>query len=190
MVKKFRMLLVLLLLLPLNGEAQILWRILRYEGGIGLGSVRFHTVIGPAQGEFSNFFDGSRPSFSLDLRYKLDPNVCLKLDLGYVWLSGRDVEDDSHMRPPPGDDSRHDFYYAFNTNAFEHTIQLDSYALGDGCMRTSGAIYNRKGMLNDFNTLYVYGFIGAGRVLHQTGMLEAGNKANELIAPLKATIII
>ncbi|MEZ5072773.1 MAG: hypothetical protein R2751_17915 [Bacteroidales bacterium] len=181
MTKKFRVLvLFVLVLLPLNSQAQMLWRILRYEGGVGLGSVQPFTDIGPASNEFSNFFNGTRPNLTLDFRYKLDPMVALKLDLGYVWIGGRDVASDNHARPIPGTLGNADFLYAFGTHAFEHTIRLELYALGDGRFRTSGAIYNRKGMLNDFNTLYVYGFIGAGGVLHKSKVYEAGNRGNDL----------
>ncbi len=173
MLRKFWICLVaLLLVLPLAGYSQM-WRIMRYEAGVGLGSIHSFTDIGPAQKLVPDFFNGTRPNLSVDARFKIDPFWAIKLDLAYLMFGGADVTADTHYRP--------DYDYAFNTQAFEHTLRIEYYILGEA-RRGGGSsgIYNRKAMLNTFNTLYLYVFAGAGGVMSKAKMFEKGNPANEL----------
>ncbi len=162
----------LMFMFPLVGHSQMLWRILRYEAGIGLGSVHSFTDIGPAQKTGLNFFNGTRPNLTVEARYNLGPAVSVKLDLAYLMFGGSDVTKDTHYRP--------EYDWAYNTHAFEHTIRFEYYFFDTGRSRYSGAMFNRKGMVNRFNTMQFYVFAGAGGIMTKAKIYEKGNSDNEL----------
>ncbi len=164
---------VLLLIFPLAGHGQVRWKILRYEAGVGLGSVHSFTDIGPSENSALNFFNGTRPNLTVDLRYKLGPKSALKIDLGYMLMGGTDVDSDSHFRPGGG--------WAFRTHAIEHTLRLELYILGERRFRSSTAIYGRKGMINNFKKVNLYLFAGAGGIISKGKVFEAGDPKSELI---------
>ena len=78
------------MILPVSSMGQT-WRIMRYEAGIGLGSVHSFTDIGPAQKIGSNFFIETRPNVDVNARFKIDPLWNISLDLAYMMFGGAGV---------------------------------------------------------------------------------------------------
>lgn len=170
--KSLILLLLALLLVPVPGKGQAFWKLVRYELGAGLGSIHPFTDIGPANKELLNFFNGSRPNLSVSFSYKLDPLFMLTLNAGYLMFSGADVDASTHFRP--------DYHWQYSTHSMEHTLRLEYYPLGARGKRTSMALFNRRGMLNHFNTVDFYFFVGAGGLLSKASLYEKDNPANEL----------
>lgn len=139
----------LLILFSVDGFGQR-WKLRRYEVGLGIGTTHYHGDIGPAHKEFKTFLMSARPSASFDIRFKISPSFAAKLDLGYVNFSGKDQPEDSHA------------YYSFVANGFEHTVRGEYYILGEGRSFGSQANYNRRGMVNNFNKVYLYAYAGLG----------------------------
>jgi hypothetical protein len=173
MRRKYWLVIVLAaLLFPENAEGQGYWRLIRWEVGVGLGSIHPYTDIGPAQNELTNFFNGVRPNLDLSFGYKLNPLFAVCLNGGYVMIGGTDVDDDSHLRP--------DFNWQYTTHAFEHTIRFEYYPFRHWQKRYSSAMYTRRGMVKHFDTWDLYIFAGAGGLLSKAKVYEEGNPSNEI----------
>jgi hypothetical protein len=70
---------------------------------------------------------------------------------------GKDEEVSSHGR-----------YYSFTSQAFQHVARVEYYLVGAQTAAISGAVYNRRGMVNNYNKIYVYLYGGAGGVLSKS----------------------
>lgn len=130
------------------------WKLRRYEVDFGLSVVPFYGDIGLADKPFANAFNGLRPSLGITPRYLIAKNMAVSLDLTYLMFGGKDVEDSSHGR-----------VYSFNSHVFQHYVRFEYFLLGAaGSMRGSG-IYTKRGMVNNYNRLYLYVYVGAGGLL-------------------------
>jgi len=144
------------------------WKLQRYEAGVGLGSVHFHGDIGPAHQEIKNFIDGSRYNITGNFRFRIKPYLAANLELGYLTFSGTDIEGESHSR-----------VYHFTSRAFEHTVRAEYYILGEQTGYKTTAQFNRKGMVNNFNTLNLYVFAGAGGIMVKGKVHDLNNNEEE-----------
>lgn len=133
-----------------NGQR---WKLRRYEMDIGISAVPFYGDIGLANQPFANAFNGLRPSIGITPRYKLMQNMSVSLDLSFLMFGGQDKEGSSHSR-----------VYSFNTTVFQHYARIEYFLLGDEGFRGLG-IYNRRGMVNNYNRVYLYLYAGAGGLL-------------------------
>ena len=78
---------------------------------------------------------------------------------------------------PAAASDRPDYEWAYNTQAFEHTIRFEYYFFDMKSSRYSGAMYNRKGMVNRFNTFKFFVFAGAGGIMTKAKLYEKGNSS-------------
>jgi hypothetical protein len=147
---------VLLLITSVDGFGQR-WKLRRYELDLYVGGVAFHGDIGLADRPLANTFNGYRPSLGVVPRFMIRQNLAVSLDLGYLMYGGKDKEESSHGR-----------YYSFNSHAFQHVARVEYFILGAGGPRFSGAVYNRRGMVNNYNKLFLYIYGGVGGVLSKS----------------------
>jgi hypothetical protein len=156
MNKKLRLsILICLLLFATLVQAQS-WRINRYEGTFGIGTTHFYGDIGGTEdvNNAAGFKDiqlkFTRPSFAFGARYKLNSTMALKMNLIYAFVAGNDYG------------ARNDFRkFAFTSTIFEPSLQFEYYVISEKT-RTSSALFNRRGMINNFSTLNFYVFGGFG----------------------------
>jgi len=153
MKRIFWFLVVAILLATTYDTSAQLWRMRRYEMDISLIGVTMYGDIGRADKPVANLFNGVRPSLGISPSYMLSPNLAVGVDLAYLMLGGRDKEGESHTR-----------VYRLNGHAFQHTVRLEYLVIG-GVRSRGGNIYNRKGMINSYNKVQVYLFVGAGGIL-------------------------
>jgi hypothetical protein len=139
-----------------TAEAQR-WKFLRYELIGGIGSINVLGDVGTKPtGEnwlgIKDFrIDQTRPSISLGLRYKLQEKQVIRFNFNYGYAVGTD--EGSH------NDDRN---FSFVNNLFEQSFTYEYYFISEEVKRKSASMYNRRGMLNNFSKLAVYGFVGAG----------------------------
>ncbi len=157
----------LLLLTSIDGYSQR-WKLRRYEADIYVGAVAFHGDIGLANKPLMNNINGMRPSFGFKPGFKITQDLVVSLDLAYVVYGGKDEEGSSHGR-----------YYSFNSHGFQHVVKAEYYIVGDGRTSVSGAVYNRRGMVNSYNKLYLYVFGGAGGVFAKSKVKDLNNNGEE-----------
>jgi hypothetical protein len=147
------------------------WKLRRYEVDVYVAGVAFHGDIGKANEPFANMINGFRPSVGLNPRFFVMENMAVALDLAWLMFGGIDDEVSSHGR-----------YYSFNTNAFVHGIRMEYYILGTRGPSFSGAIYNRRGMVNNYNQLFLYAYGGASGVLSKAKVKDLNNDGEEPIS--------
>jgi hypothetical protein len=158
----------LLLLTSVDGYGQR-WKLRRYELDLWVAGVTMHADIGKANQPFANMFNGFRPSIGITPRFFLYERTAIALDLAFANYAGKDDEVSSHGRQ-----------YAFNTNAFVHGIRGEFYILGTSKKMFSGAVYNRRGMVNNYNQLYLYVFGGVSGILSKSIVKDMRNDNQEI----------
>lgn len=162
-------LIAILLLTTLDGYSQR-WRLQRYGAEVYIAAVHFHGDIGPAQSPFKDHFNGIRPSIGIKPSFMILPTLTVALDLGYVVYGGKDIENESHAG------------LSFNSHGFQHVARLEYYFLALGRSQVTGAIYNRQGMLNNYNVFNLFAFVGGGGVLTKSKVkyLDTGEEALDM----------
>lgn len=144
------------------------WKLRRYEANIYLAATAFHGDIGLANKPLLNNFNGLRPDVGFMGRFKITQNIAVGLDLAYLMYGGKDQEGSTHGR-----------LYSFTSHAFQHTVRGEYYIYGEGRSFGSFAVYNRRGMVNNYNRLYLYLFGGAGGVLTKPKVKDLNNGGEE-----------
>jgi len=144
------------------------WRLRRYEADLYASAVSFHGDIGLADRPLANNFNGMRPTLGIKPAYRLNRDLSVCLDLAFIMYGGSDKEGSTHGR-----------LYSFTTMGFQHVARMEYYIIGEGRRFFSGAIYNRRGMINSYNQLYLYAFAGAGGVLSKAKVKDLNNGGEE-----------
>lgn len=159
-------LLLILLTLPFSADAQR-WKLRRYEGSFGLSATSLFCDVGassqnPLLGLKTIMIGSTRPSFAVGARYKLSGDMALKLNLNYGFLNGTDGGDLSDIGRE----------YSLNLTIFEPSVQFEYYLLAEGRSFSTAALFNRRGMLNNYSKVYLYLFGGAGGAFFWQGSYE------------------
>ena len=150
--------LLLLFLLPLTSSAQR-WKLRRFETSFGLGTTHFHGDIGGTADDNNalGFKDiqiqYARPSFSLGASYRIAGDMNIKMNLIYGFIKGDDLD----SRNDPRD-------FVFTSTIFEPSFQFEYYLLSESSSFSSSALFNRRGMVNNYSKIYVYAFGGLGGI--------------------------
>jgi len=163
MKRSLPILLTAILLITAMDASGQRWKLRRYEADFYVGGVAFHGDIGLAARPFANMFNGFRPSFGITPRYMLRQDLALSLDLAYVAFGGVDEEGSTHRRN-----------FSFNANAFQHYARIEYFLVGTRTGRTSG-IYNRRGMVNNYNRVQIYVLGGVGGILSKANVKDLDN---------------
>lgn len=157
MKRTFWILIAAILLLSALDVSGQRWKLRRYEVDIYLAAVSFHGDIGLADRPLGNMLNGMRPNVGLIPRYRLTEDLAVSLDLGYIMYGGKDEAESSHGR-----------VYSFNSHAFQHFARLEYMLIGAGRRRFDFGIYNRRGMINNYNKLNLYLYGGGGGILSKS----------------------
>lgn len=163
-IKQFSMMKKLLITLVFSGiiissvDAQR-WKLRRYEGILGVGTTNVFGDIGGTADQ-SNLFglkdieiDQTRPSFYAGIRYKLEEDMSLKLNIVYGQGSGNDIGSKNEHRE-----------LSFKTTLIESSVQYEYYFLKEDRRLKSSAVFNRRGMINNYAKLAMYAFGGVGGI--------------------------
>lgn len=161
MITKLNYRLVLLLALAIfmaKPSAGQRWKLRRYEVGGGLGMTQLFGDIGGTIDK-NNWLglkdikiDETRMAFPLYIRYRLDPFYALKLNGIVAFANGNDEK------------SRNDRNRYYKTILGELSIQGEYYFIAEERRYKSAAMFNRRGMLNNYMSVGAYGFAGVGAV--------------------------
>ncbi len=139
------------------------WKLKRYEAIAGLGVANVFGDIGGSSeienwGGFKDFrIRDSRPSIYLGARYRLTEEQALKLNIITGIGAGNDIDSKNY---PSGRT------YKFSTILLEPSLQYEYYFLPEDRNMKTSAMYSRRGMVNTFSMISMYGFVGIGGVLY------------------------
>jgi len=138
------------------------WKMLRYEAALGLGSTNVYGDLGGAPNATNLLFikditfRNTRPSIYTALLYKLDPKMALKFNLVYGYSRNEDFNNSRN-------EGRE---FISITNLIEASAQYEFYFLQEERRLKSAAMFNRRGMVNNYSTIGAYVFAGAGGVVY------------------------
>jgi hypothetical protein len=132
------------------------WKLRRYEVGGGIGMTQVFGDIGGTIDQ-NNWFglkdikiDETRMAFPLYVRYRLDPVYCIRVNGLVGFGNGTDA------------DSRNDRGRSYKTMLTELSVQGEYYFIAEERRFRSAAMFNRRGMLNNYMSFNAYGFAGIG----------------------------
>ena len=154
MKKSFWVAVITILLFAFSDAQGQRWRLMRYEADLYISGVAFHGDIGLANRHLMNNINGYRPSIGFKPGFRVNQEITISLDLMYLMYGGKDEEGSTHIRT-----------FTFNSHAFQHAVRAEYYIFGENRRLFSGALYNRRGMINNYNKVYVYAFAGVGGLL-------------------------
>jgi OOP family OmpA-OmpF porin len=134
------------------------WKLRRYEIGGGIGMTQVFGDIGGTIDE-KNWFglkdikiDETRMAFPMYARYRLDPVYAIKVNTVLGFGNGKDTL------------SRNDRGRSYKTTLFEFSAQGEYYFIAEERRYKSAAMFNRRGMLNNYMSVSGYLFLGIGGV--------------------------
>ncbi len=147
--------LVLFLIGVQDADAQR-WKLKRYRLYFGAGSANYFGDIGGAatpsnmMGLKDIQFQYTRPVIHVGALYKVMQALDVKYSINYGTMTGSDVGSKNDKRN-----------LSFASSFFETSLQINYSFLRIGGSK-GGGIFSRRGMLNDYSALNIYGFVGAG----------------------------
>ena len=142
-----------LILEPVYGQR---WKLRRYEVGAGLGAMQVFGDIGGTIDDDNLLglkdikFDETHMVIPAYARYKVDPVYSFKANLALGFGSGDDA------------DSKNDRGRSYKTTLGEFSIQAEYYFIPEEKKYKSAAMFNRRGMINNYMSFSAYGFVGIG----------------------------
>lgn len=152
---------VILFLIPFSGYSQK-WKLTRYEATLGIGPTNYFGDIG-GSADKNNWFGikdisllGSRPSIYAAARYKIQENMAVKVNLDFIFLGGHDANSINSSRN-----------YSFNTIGLEHSAQFEYSFFTEDRHKYSFALFNRRGMVNNFSKFNFYAYLGLGGLVYK-----------------------
>ena len=153
-MKKIRIIIILCFITGLTGFSQR-WKLKRYEAIIGVGTLNMFTDLGVSNAEslLGLRIDFTRPDIYIAARYKFSQDLSVKVGLAYGYGHSHDI---TNVRIEGTEGFRS------NTHMIEPSVTAEYYVKKEQRRYRSAAIYNRRGMLNDYSTwgIYFYGGLG------------------------------
>jgi len=149
------------ILIP-EGKSQQ-WRLKRVEAIIGIGTTNVYSDLGGAPNATSLLFikditfRTTRPSLYAGLRYKIDPRTTVKASLIYGYSRTEDYEGSRNEGRG----------FSSITQLVEFSGNFEYYFLPEHRINTSAAMFNRRGMINNYTSFAAYAFIGLGATLYK-----------------------
>ncbi len=150
--------LLIALSFPEEGNAQR-WKLRRYEAVFGVGFLNYFGDVGGAA-DSDNWFGikalsikYTRPSLYLGTRFKVRDNMSLKLNLMYGYLAG---DDEGSKNSDRG--------FQFTSSVFEPSLQFEYSIISEEKRYSSSALFNKRGMVNNYSQINLYLYAGIGGV--------------------------
>lgn len=141
-----------------EGNAQR-WKLRRYEAVFGVGFLNYFGDVGGAA-TTENWFGirdlsikYTRPSFYLGTRFKIRENMGLKLNFMYGWMAGDDEGSKNNDRG-----------FQFTSSVFEPSLQYEFSIISEEKRYSSSALFNKRGMVNNYSQINLYLYAGIGGV--------------------------
>jgi OmpA-OmpF porin, OOP family len=138
------------------------WKLKRMEGIFGVGTANVYSDLGGAPNAANLLFikditfRTTRPSAYAGVRYRIDPRTTAKVSLIYGYSK---TEDYSGSR----NENRG---FSSITQLVEFAANYEYYFLPEQRRMRSAAIFNRRGMVNDYLSFAAYVFIGIGSTFY------------------------
>jgi len=160
-MKKWYITTALLLAVSISVNSQQ-WKLKRIEALFGLGTTSLYGDLGGKPGASDLLFikditfRTTRPSMYLGIRYRIDPRWTVKTSFTYGYSNTSDFE---------GSRNEHRGFSSV-TQLFEVSGNVEYYFISEHRLLTSAAVFNRRGMINNYSSYAAYVFAGVGSALY------------------------
>jgi hypothetical protein len=151
--------LIVLMFFTISGGYSQKWKLRRYEAIAGIGTAHYFGDIG-GSADKNNLFGikdielfNTRPSFYLGARYKIRYNMAIKANFIFGFLKGDDEGSKNNDRN-----------LAFNAMIFEPSAQFEYSIISEEQKYRTSAMFNKRGMINNYSHYNIYAFAGVGGV--------------------------
>jgi OmpA-OmpF porin, OOP family len=137
------------------------WKLKRVEAIFGIGTTSVYSDLGGSPNAKSFLFirdftfRSTRPSIYLGARYRLKPNVSFKFSLLYGYSRTEDYEGSRNEKRG----------FTSVTQLLELSGGYEYYIVPELRRLRSAAMFNRRGMINDYSSFGAYVFAGLGATL-------------------------
>lgn len=155
-MKQFKTILLLFLCFTITVNAQK-WKLTRYEAIVGIGTANYFGDIGGSASR-NNWFGikdiditSTRASLYLGARYKITTDMALRANFIYGFMQGNDNGSKNSHRQ-----------YSFSSNIIEPSVQFEYSLIQEEKRSSSFALFNRRGMVNNYSKIALYVFAGVG----------------------------
>lgn len=142
------------------------WKLKRIEAIMGIGTTNVYSDLGGAPNASSVLFiqditfRSTRPSIYGGLRYRLNPKTTVKVSLIYGYSTTKDFAG-----------SRNELRgFSSTTQLAEFSANYEYYFLAEHRSIRSAAMFNRRGMINDYSSFGAYVFIGVGTTVFKPNL--------------------
>jgi hypothetical protein len=135
------------------------WKLRRYEGIVGIGTAHYFGDLGgtPDKNNLFGIKDielfNTRPSFYFAARYKIRQNMAVKANFVFGFLKGDDDKGRNIERNA-----------AFSSMIFEPSAQFEFSIISEEQRFRTNAMFNKRGMINNYSHYNLYAFAGVGGV--------------------------
>ncbi len=149
-----------LLIFPISAQQ---WKLKRMEGIIGIGTTNVYSDLGGAPNATSLLmikditFRSTRPSLLLGVRYRVNPRTSVKTTFTYGYSKTEDY----------GGSRNESRGFKSTTQLFEIAGNYEFYLLPEFKVMRSAAMFNRRGMINDYSSLGIYVFTGLAATIYK-----------------------
>lgn len=143
------------IIFPLSAQQ---WKLKRIEGIIGIGTTNVYSDLGGAPNASSLLFikditfRSTRPSVYTGIRYRINPNTSVKVSLIYGYSKTEDFAGSRNENRG----------FSSVTQLVEFSGNYEYYFLAEQRRLRSAAVFNRRGMVNDYSSFGAYLFLGIG----------------------------
>jgi opacity protein-like surface antigen len=151
--------LVFLVFFSVSGGYAQKWKLRRYEAIAGIGTAHYFGDIG-GTADKNNLFGikdielfNTRPSFYLGARYRIRNNMSVKANFIFGFLKGDDAGSKNNERN-----------LAFTSKIFEPSAQFEFSIISEEQKYRTNAMFNKRGMINNYSHYNIYAFAGIGGV--------------------------
>jgi hypothetical protein len=180
-MKKVSVFIFFCLMIGLNSYSQR-WKLKRYEAVAGIGTLNLFTDLGVSNTEslLGLRLDFTRPDVYFAVRYKFSQDFSGKFGVAYGYGHSKDI---TNYRIEGTDG------FKSNTHLIEPAFTAEYYIKKEQRRYRSAAIYNRRGMLNDYSTfgIYLYGGLGG---LYYKAIYDFTPRVNDKTRESGFTLII
>ncbi len=152
---------ILVVLLAIPASAQQ-WKLKRMEGILGIGTTNVYSDLGGAPDASSLLFikditfRSTRPSIHAGVRYRINPRSSVKTAFTYGFSKTSDFKGSRNEQRS----------FSSVTQLFEIAGNYEFYLLPEFRVMRSAAMFNRRGMINDYSRIGIYVFTGIAGILY------------------------
>lgn len=138
------------------------WKLKRIEALLGIGTTNVYSDLGGAANATNLLFikditfRGTRPSFYLGIRYRINPRFTAKTSFIYGYSKTEDYIGSRNENRG----------FTSITQLFEIAGNIEYYLLPENRLLRSAAIFNRRGMINNYSSFALFVFTGIGATMY------------------------